>query len=172
VPTAAAARLSPAEAGERCAVSASDAGDSQKKWRAAHPGYLRQYRTRHPAAVAHNRQRQQVRDQKPRLAFFEKNNLVLDLKQKRSVAKVWLVGPGVGNLEKNNFRPPDLSRCFPGCREINMSLFTPATLSVPQEGPAGEGADATLIGISAQGNFPEIRRSELSFCATADFSAT
>jgi len=42
-----------------------------------------------------------------------------------------------------------------------MSLFMPATLSVLQEGPAGEGASATLIGISAQGNFPEIRRSEV-----------
>jgi len=76
------------------------AQESQKKWRAAHPDYLRQYRAEHPAAVTRNRQRQQVRDQKPRLAFLEKNNLALDLK--RSLAKVWLVGPGVTQLEKNN----------------------------------------------------------------------
>jgi len=75
------------------------ARESQKKWRDAHPNYLREYRAKHPAAVTRNRQRQQVRDQKPRLAFLEKNNLALDLK--RSVAKVWLVGPGVTDLAKN-----------------------------------------------------------------------
>ena len=74
--------------------------ESQKKWRDAHPEYLREYRTQHPEAVVRNRERQQVRDQKPRLAFLEKNNLAWDLK--RSAAKVWLVGPGVANLEKNN----------------------------------------------------------------------
>ena len=76
------------------------ARESQKKWREAHPNYLRQYRAEHPAAVTSNRQRQQVRDQKPRLAFLAKNNLAFDLK--RSVAKVWLVGPGVTDLAKNN----------------------------------------------------------------------
>ena len=76
------------------------AHESQKKWRDAHPDYLRQYRAEHPAAVTRNRQRQQVRDQKPRLAFLAKNNLALDLK--RSLAKVWLVGPGVTRLAKNN----------------------------------------------------------------------
>jgi hypothetical protein len=82
------------------------AQDSQKKWRDAHPDYLRQYRARHPEAVIRNRQRQQVRDQKPRLAFLEKNNLALDLK--RSLAKVWLVGPGVANLDKNNLASAQL----------------------------------------------------------------
>ncbi len=76
------------------------AQESQKKWRDAHPDYLRQYRAEHAAAVTRNRQRQRVRDQRPRLAFLEKNNLALDLK--RSLAKVWLVGPGVTGLEKNN----------------------------------------------------------------------
>jgi len=66
------------------------AQESQKQWRDEHPDYLRQYRAQHPEAVARNRLRQQVRDQKPRLAFLEKNNLALDLK--RSLAKVWLVG--------------------------------------------------------------------------------
>jgi hypothetical protein len=82
------------------------AQDSQKKWRQAHPAYMRQYRREHPEAVVRNRQRQQVRDQKPRLAFLEKNNLALDLK--RSVAQVWLVGPGVVQLEKNNLASTQL----------------------------------------------------------------
>jgi hypothetical protein len=82
------------------------AQDSQKKWRAAHPDYQRKYRATHPEAVARNRQQQQVRDQKPRLAFLEKNNLALDLK--RSLAKVWLVGPGVTQLEKNNLASAQL----------------------------------------------------------------
>jgi hypothetical protein len=80
--------------------------NSQKKWRDAHPDYLRQYRARHPEAVVRNRERQRVRDQKPRLAFLEKNNLALDLK--RSLAQVWLVGPGVTQLEKNNLASAQL----------------------------------------------------------------
>jgi len=80
--------------------------ESQKQWRDEHPDYLRQYRAQHPEAVARNRLRQQVRDQKPRLAFLEKNNLALDLK--RSLAKVWLVGPGVTQLEKNNLASAQL----------------------------------------------------------------
>lgn len=82
------------------------AQDSQKKWRQEHPDYLRQYRAEHPEAVTRNRQRQRVRDQKPRLAFLEKNNLALDLK--RSLAQVWLVGPGVTGLEKNNLASAQL----------------------------------------------------------------
>ena len=82
------------------------ARDSQKKWREAHPDYLREYRAKHPASVTRNRQRQQVRDQKPRLAFLEKNNLALDLK--RSLAQVWLVGPGVASLVKNNLASAQL----------------------------------------------------------------
>jgi hypothetical protein len=82
------------------------AQESQKQWRDEHPDYLRQYRAQHPEAVARNRLRQQVRDQKPSLAFLEKNNLALDLK--RSLAKVWLVGPGVTQLEKNNLASAQL----------------------------------------------------------------
>lgn len=52
-----------------------------KKWRDAYPDYLRQYRAEYPAAVTRDRLRQQVRDQKPSLAFLEKNNLALDLKR-------------------------------------------------------------------------------------------
>ncbi|MGC9293444.1 MAG: hypothetical protein ACP5EP_12120 [Acidobacteriaceae bacterium] len=82
------------------------ARDSQKKWRDAHPGYARQYRASHPEAVARNRQLQRVRDQKPRLQFLAKNNLALDLK--RSLAGVWLVGPGVTPLAKNNLASAQL----------------------------------------------------------------
>ena len=91
--------------------------NSQKKWRDAHPDYLRQYRTQHPEAVVRNRERQQVRDQKPRLAFLEKNNLALDLK--RSLAQVWLVGPGVTKLEKNNLA------------SAQLLIFQPLTSALP-----------------------------------------
>ncbi len=82
------------------------AQESQKKWREAHPDYQRQYRATHPEVVARNRQRQRLRDQKLRLAFLEKNNLAWDLK--RSLAQVWLVGPGVTNLDKNNLASAQL----------------------------------------------------------------
>jgi hypothetical protein len=76
------------------------ARDSQRKWRQAHPDYLRQYLAQHAQAVKQNRQRQQLRDQKRRIRVLEKNNLAWDLK--RSAAEVWLVGPRIKNLEKNN----------------------------------------------------------------------
>ena len=76
------------------------ARDSQRKWRQAHPDYLRQYLAQHAEAVERNRQQQQRRDQKRRIHLLEKNNLALDLK--RSTAEVWLVGPEIKNLEKNN----------------------------------------------------------------------
>ena len=76
------------------------AHDSQKKWREAHPDYLSHYRAQHPEAVERNRERQQRRDQKRRIRRLEKNNLALDLK--RSAAEVWMVGPRVAHLEKNN----------------------------------------------------------------------
>jgi hypothetical protein len=74
--------------------------NSQKKWRDAHPGYCRQYRQGHPGAAERNRQAQQRRDQKRRIQHLAKNNLALDLK--RSVAEIWLLGPGVKALAKNN----------------------------------------------------------------------
>jgi hypothetical protein len=76
------------------------ARDSQRKWRQAHPDYLRQYLAQHAQAVERNRQQQQLRDQKRRIRMLEKNNLALNLK--RSAAEVWLLGPRVKNLEKNN----------------------------------------------------------------------
>ena len=76
------------------------AQDSQRKWRQAHPDYLRQYLAQHAETVERNRQQQQLRDQKRRFRLLEKNNLALDLK--RSAVEVWLVDPRVRNLEKNN----------------------------------------------------------------------
>lgn len=74
--------------------------DSRRKWWGEHPLYQSQYRQAHPALVERNRQAQHLRDQKRRLAYLDKNNLAFDLK--RSAAEVWLLGPGIGNLDKNN----------------------------------------------------------------------
>jgi hypothetical protein len=74
--------------------------DSQQKWRARHPDYLRQYRQTHPEAVEHNRQAQRQRDRRRRLQNLVKNNLALDLKH--SAAEVWLLGPETQHLAKNN----------------------------------------------------------------------
>jgi hypothetical protein len=80
--------------------------DSQKKWQAEHTGYLRDWRQSHPDSVEQNRRQQQTRDEKRRARrlaktlLLEKNNSALDLKH--SVAGIWLVGPEVRHLEKNN----------------------------------------------------------------------
>jgi hypothetical protein len=75
--------------------------ESQKQWRAEHPDYQKQRRRQNPQLVENNRQRQRQRDQRRRLRrLLDKNNLALDLK--RSVAEVWLWGPKVHDLDKNN----------------------------------------------------------------------
>ena len=74
--------------------------DSRKKWRAAHADYQKNYRQDHPAAAEQNRQQQRRRDRQRRVQLLVKNNVALDLKH--SAAEVWLLGPGVANLEKNN----------------------------------------------------------------------
>ena len=74
--------------------------DSRKKWRAAHPDYQKNYRRDHPAAVEQNRQQQRRRDRQRRVQLLVKNNVALDLKH--SAAEIWLLGPAVPNLEKNN----------------------------------------------------------------------
>jgi len=74
--------------------------ESQKKWRAAHPGYQKAYWHNHEHAAEQNRQRQRERDRQRRVQNLVKNNLALDLK--RSTTGVWLVGPGVSDLVKNN----------------------------------------------------------------------
>ncbi len=74
--------------------------ESRKKWREAHPDYQKTYRQSHQSAVERNRRTQQARDAKRRAQLLVKNNLALDLK--RCAAEVWLVGPAVRDLEKNN----------------------------------------------------------------------
>jgi len=74
--------------------------DSQKQWWEEHSDYQKQRRQRCPKVLASNRQRQQQRDQKRRLQRLVRNNVALDLK--RSAAGVWLVGPQLGDLDRNN----------------------------------------------------------------------
>lgn len=74
--------------------------ESQQKWRTHHPDYPQRYRENHPEWVQQNRQRQHFRDQKRRLGHLVKNNLAFDLKG--SAHEVWLVGPQMADLVKNN----------------------------------------------------------------------
>jgi hypothetical protein len=74
--------------------------DSQRKWRDLHRDYPRQYRQSHPESVQRNRQDQRGRDRQRRLQHLVKNNLALDLTH--SAAEVWLLGPEVEPLAKNN----------------------------------------------------------------------
>jgi hypothetical protein len=74
--------------------------DSRKKWRETHPDYQKAYRLSHEAAVERNRQLQRQRDGRRRVQSLVKNNLALDLK--RSAAGVWLIGPAVRDLDRNN----------------------------------------------------------------------
>ena len=73
--------------------------DSQKTWRAEHPRYSTQHRTRNPLAAERNRQQQRQRDQNRRIENLGKNTLALDLKS--SAAEVWLFGPLAQNLDRN-----------------------------------------------------------------------
>jgi hypothetical protein len=74
--------------------------ESRKKWRDNHPGYQRSYRSKHEAYVQQNRQKQHQRNQKRQLALIVKNNLAIDLK--RLSARVWMTGPGLEAIVKNN----------------------------------------------------------------------
>jgi len=76
--------------------------ESQKQWREEHPDYQKQWRRQNPQQVENNRERQRQRDQKRRLRqrLLDKNNLALDLKH--SASEVWLLGPKLCNLDKNN----------------------------------------------------------------------
>ena len=74
--------------------------ESQKQWRDEHPDYQKQRRRQNPYVVENNRQRQRQRDQKRRLGRLVKNNVALDLK--RSASEVWLLGPQLHHLDKNN----------------------------------------------------------------------
>ena len=74
--------------------------DSQKQWWDEHPDYQKQHRQQNPKLVESNRQGQRLRDRKRRVELLVRNNVALDLKH--SASEVWLLGPKVGNLDKNN----------------------------------------------------------------------
>jgi len=74
--------------------------DSQKQWWDEHPDYQKRRRQNNPVLVEHNRQRQRERDQKRRIERLVRNNLALDLRH--SVSEVWLLGPKVRDLDRNN----------------------------------------------------------------------
>lgn len=92
--------------------------DSRKKWRDDNPDYQRERRKAKPELVERNRQQQHFRDQKRRLMRLDKNNLVLDLKH--SAAGIWLIGPRVPGLDRNNLVPAQV-------------LILPAAIQRPAE---------------------------------------
>jgi hypothetical protein len=74
--------------------------DSQKQWWDEHPHYQKQRRQENPKLVESNRKRQRQRDQRRRLQHLVRNNVALDLKH--SASEVWLLGPKLHDLDKNN----------------------------------------------------------------------
>lgn len=74
--------------------------DSQKQWWDEHPDYQKQRRQQNPKLVESNRREQRQRDQRRRVEHLVRNNLALDLKQ--SASEVWLLGPKVRDLDRNN----------------------------------------------------------------------
>ena len=74
--------------------------ESRKKWRESNPDYQSRYRIRNEDYCRRNRQKQRVRNQKRRLSLIVKNNLAIDLK--RLPAEVWMTGPGLDGIVKNN----------------------------------------------------------------------
>lgn len=85
--------LTDSDYGQACA-------DSRKKWRENNPDYQSIYRVRNPDYCQRNRQKQLVRNQKRKLSLIVKNNLAIDLK--RLPAEVWMTGPGLDGIVKNN----------------------------------------------------------------------
>ena len=74
--------------------------ESQKQWWEEHPAYQKQRRQANPKLVENNRQRQRQRDQRRRLQHLVRNNLALNLTS--SASEVWLLGPKLHALDKNN----------------------------------------------------------------------
>lgn len=74
--------------------------ESDRKWRDRNRGYQRDYRQQHPPYVEQNRRTQRRRDRKRRVRDLVKNSLAFDVKS--ADADVWLVGPQLGDLVKNN----------------------------------------------------------------------
>lgn len=74
--------------------------ESDGKWRDRNPDYQSNYRQANPAYVDRNRGAQRRRDRKRRMKDLVKNNLAFDVKS--ASADVWLVGPELERLVKNN----------------------------------------------------------------------
>ncbi len=74
--------------------------ESDAKWRGGNAGYQGEYRRNHPAYVDQNRLAQRRRDRKRKMKDLVKNNLAFDVKS--ASADVWLVGPEIEHLVKNN----------------------------------------------------------------------
>jgi len=74
--------------------------DSRRKWRENNPGYQRRYRSEHEGYCHQNRQKQRERNQKRKLSLIVKNNLAIDVK--RLPSKVWMTGPGLEVIVRNN----------------------------------------------------------------------
>ena len=83
--------------------------ESQKQWWDEHPDYQKQRRQRNPKLVENNRQRQRQRDQRRRMQRLVRNNLALDLKH--SASEVWLLGPKLRDLDKNNLASAQVLIC-------------------------------------------------------------
>jgi len=77
---------------ERCRESA-------RQWRKQHPDYWSEYREKHPASVARNREQQEARGHKQRLKKLANNTLASDLRP--CPATVWLLGPKWRDLANN-----------------------------------------------------------------------
>ena len=74
--------------------------DSQRKWRAKNPQYMKRYRVERQARSHLTGDKQRLATELHRLLALVENNLVFDL---RSVeASIWLVGPNGLLGEKNN----------------------------------------------------------------------
>ena len=74
--------------------------DSSRKWRNRNPDYWKQYRAKHPDAVARNREKQKARDTRQHLRDLANNTSALDLKH--SAAAVWLLNGQGADLANNN----------------------------------------------------------------------
>jgi hypothetical protein len=74
--------------------------DSQRKWRAKNPQYMKRYWTRRRAHTSPNGNKRQLTSELHHLLELVENNLAFDL---RSLdASIWLVGPNGLLGEKNN----------------------------------------------------------------------
>lgn len=74
--------------------------ESQKQWWDEHPQYQKQRRQADPKVVEKNREQQRQRDLRRRLQHLVRNNLALNLKH--SASEVWLLGPKLRDLDRNN----------------------------------------------------------------------